>query len=153
MNTALHFSSATDDWATPPELFAKLDARWRFTLDPCASPENAVCRRYFTIADNGLLQPWRGRVFLNPPYGRVIGKWVAKALAEVQLGNAELVVALLPARTDTAWWHDWVLPCAQVEFLRGRLKFGGSKHSAPFPSCLAVYQRPLRNPFHNSERT
>jgi phage N-6-adenine-methyltransferase len=139
--SAVHFSSESDAWRTPPALFARLHARWHFSLDPCATAENATCPRYFTRANNGLLQPWTGRCFLNPPYGCEIGRWVEKAAAEVRLHNAELVVALLPARTDTRWWRDWVAPWARVRFLTGRLHFSGSKHAAPFPSAIAVYPR------------
>lgn len=146
MISAIHFSSESDAWATPRDLFAKLDARWRFNLDPCATPANATCARYFTKAQNGLLQPWTGRVFMNPPYGREIGRWVEKAAAEVRLHNAELVVALLPARTDTRWWADWVAPWARVRFLTGRLHFSGSKHAAPFPSAITVYPRNAKPP-------
>jgi phage N-6-adenine-methyltransferase len=89
---SVHFQSNTCEWATPPDLFAKLNARFSFTLDPCATPENAKCARYFTRADDGLAHPWQGRVFCNPPYGRDVGKWVEKAWRSVQAGTAEVVV-------------------------------------------------------------
>jgi phage N-6-adenine-methyltransferase len=105
MNTGLHFSSKTDMWATPQEFYDALNAEFEFTLDPCATAENAKCAKYFTIEDDGLVQDWTGHiVFMNPPYGREIGKWVKKAAES----NAT-VVCLLPARTDTRWWHDYVL--------------------------------------------
>lgn len=138
MNLQVHFSSASDDWPTPGFLFQALDAEFRFTLDPAASPANAKCPKFYTSLENGLSQDWTGEtVFLNPPYGRNIGKWVAKAYRTSLDGS--VVVCLLPARTDTAWWH---LYCAkgEVRFLRGRLKFGDAKNSAPFPSAIVVFR-------------
>ena len=135
-NLSVHFSSATDLWATPQELYDKLNARYSFELDVCATAENAKCPRYFTVADNGLAQEWRGRCWMNPPYGREIGAWMAKAWRSAQAGA--LVVCLVPARTDTAWWHDYAVK-GQIEFLSGRLKFGGHKNSAPFPSAIIVF--------------
>ncbi len=132
----LHFSSKTDLHATPQDLFDRLNAKYQFELDVCASPENAKCPRYFTEAEDGLAQVWQGRCWMNPPYGRQIGAWVAKAWRSAQAGA--LVVCLLPARTDTAWWHDYAMR-GQVEFLRGRLKFGGAPHNAPFPSAVVVF--------------
>jgi site-specific DNA-methyltransferase (adenine-specific) len=139
------FSSASDNWPTTPEVFARLNRRFGpFHLDPAASPENAKAPRYFTVDDDGLQQPWRGRVWLNPPYGKVIGRWLAKAVQSVQSGEAEVVVCLLPARVDTKWWQDTVIPFADhVEFPRGRLRFGDGKYSAPFPSAVVVF-RPHR---------
>jgi phage N-6-adenine-methyltransferase len=132
----VHFSSATDEWATPQKLFDPLNAVFHFTLDPCATSVNAKCRRYFTIVEDGLRQDWDGeRVFMNPPYGRAIGDWVKKASE----ANA-LVVCLLPARTDTRWWHDYVVGRgASVSFLKGRLRFGDSTASAPFPSAIVIF--------------
>ena len=136
MASSVHFSSATDDWQTPPAFFQKLHAVFGFTLDPCASPGNAKCAKFFTRAQDGLSQSWDGeRVFMNPPYGREIGLWVKKA-SEADA----LVVCLLPARTDTRWWHDYVVGGdAQVIFLKGRLKFGDGSGSAPFPSALVIF--------------
>ena len=132
----VHFSSLTDEWATPQSYFDEQNARWQFTLDVCATPENAKCARYYTRADDGLAQSWAGeRCWMNPPYGRVIGDWMRKAYEESQRGA--LVVCLVPARTDTAWWHDYAAK-GDVTFIRGRLKFGGGKNSAPFPSALVV---------------
>ena len=136
---SVHFSSATDLWATPQAFFDSVEAEFgTFDLDACASPENTKCGRYFTAAEDGLAQEWRGRVWMNPPYGRTIGRWVKKAY-ESSLDGA-IVVCLLPARTDTAWWHDYVMK-GEIRFLRGRLKFGNSKNSAPFPSALVVFNR------------
>lgn len=135
-NLAVHFSSKTDLWATPQDLYDKYHDRYLFELDVCATAENAKCSRYFTIEDDGLAQEWRGRCWMNPPYGRGIGAWMAKAWSSAAAGA--LVVCLVPARTDTAWWHDYAIK-GEVEFLRGRLKFGGHKNSAPFPSAVVVF--------------
>ena len=130
-------SSATPEWATPQDLFDRLNAEFRFTLDPCCTHENAKCEKHYTIAEDGLRFSWAGeRVFMNPPYGRVIGEWVAAAYRQSRFGA--LVVCLLPARTDTAWWHDYCMK-GQVRFIRGRLKFGGCKNSAPFPSAIVIF--------------
>jgi phage N-6-adenine-methyltransferase len=136
-NMNVHFSSKTDLWETPPDLFERINNVFHFDLDVCAVPSNAKCARYFTPADDGLAQEWAGICWMNPPYGREIGKWVRKASEAAQ--NGATVVALLPARTDTAWWHDYVMG-NEIVFLRGRLKFGGSKNSAPFPSAIVVFK-------------
>ena len=136
MNTNVMFSSKTDMWETPQWLFDKYDAQYHFTLDVCATSENTKCAVYFDEETNGLMQPWGGCCWMNPPYGREIGKWVKKAYEESKLGAT--VVCLLPSRTDTAWWHDYVMH-GQVTFMRGRLKFGESKNSAPFPSAIVVF--------------
>lgn len=116
-------------WATPPDLYAKLDAEFGFTLDPC--PIDWTSETH----PDGLALDWSGqRVYCNPPYGRGVGKWLAKAR------EAELAVFLLPARTDTAWWHDYAQYADEIRFVRGRLKFGGSKQSAPFPSVILVFK-------------
>jgi phage N-6-adenine-methyltransferase len=133
------YSSASDEWETPQEFFDALDEIFHFTLDVCATPENAKCPRYFTKAEDGLAQPWEGICWMNPPYGREIGAWIKKAYESGKDGRA-VVVCLLPSRTDTAWWHEYVLPHAvNVQFIRGRLKFSGKKNSAPFPSALVVF--------------
>jgi phage N-6-adenine-methyltransferase len=134
---AVHFSSATDLWETPLDYFAEVNAEFGpFELDVCATPENTKCARYFTIAEDGLSQPWSGKCWMNPPYGRTIGTWIAKAYKEAMRGA--FVACLVPARTDTAWWHDYAAK-GSVRFLRGRLKFGGHKNSAPFPSALVLF--------------
>lgn len=131
-------SSNDPTWATPRDLFRWLDARFHFTLDPCSSHENALCEKHYTETENGLIQPWTGeRVFMNPPYGRTIEKWVCKAAHEADLGA--LVVGLLPCRTEASWWQTFVLGRAHITYLQGRLKFGDSKNSAPFPSALVVW--------------
>lgn len=141
MNQGL-FTSATDEWATPQDFFDRLNAEFDFDLDPCSTDGNAKCARHFTRQEDGLTQKWTGTVYMNPPYGREIGKWVRKAYESAQGGAT--VVCLLPARTDTAWWHDY---CAKGEarFIRGRLKFSGSKSNAPFPNVVVIFrQRNLR---------
>jgi site-specific DNA-methyltransferase (adenine-specific) len=139
---AVIHSSKSCEWSTPPDLFARLNARYGpFDLDPCATPENATCPRYYTRDDNGLSQPWTGNVFCNPPYGRATAAWLRKARQEVESGNATIVVLLLPSRTGTRWWQEHVLGTgAEVEFLPGRLRFGGSKDSAPFDSATVVFR-------------
>jgi phage N-6-adenine-methyltransferase len=135
------FSSRTDQWETPRWFFDALDAEFGFRLDVCASPEFAKCKRYFTPSMDGLKQQWTGVCWMNPPYGRKIGRWVAKAYESAQQGAT--VVCLLPSRTDTAWWHDYVMKAPEVRFLRGRLKFGNAKSAAPFPSAIVIF-RPRR---------
>jgi phage N-6-adenine-methyltransferase len=135
---SVHFSSATDNWATPQDYFDRVSATYGpFDLDVCASVDNAKCPRFFTKEVDGLAQEWTGKVWMNPPYGREIGRWMRKAYESAEAGKAT-VVCLVPARTDTAWWHDYAAK-GKVEFIRGRLKFGGSPHSAPFPSALVVF--------------
>ncbi|MBQ7737018.1 MAG: adenine methyltransferase [Oscillospiraceae bacterium] len=136
MNRGYMPVSKTDLWETPQDLFDRLNSEYHFETDVCALPENAKCPRYFTPDQNGLAQEWTGVCWCNPPYGRDIVKWVEKAYK-----SSATVVMLLPARTDTKWFHDLCLRGGQVSFLRGRLKFGGSKNAAPFPSMLVVFDR------------
>jgi site-specific DNA-methyltransferase (adenine-specific) len=137
----VHFSSKTNEWATPAELFNQLDRKFSFTLDPCATPRNAKCKRFFTTQQDGLLQSWAGEtVFMNPPYGREIGAWIKKAYEESQKGA--VVVCLIPARTDTSYWHEYIMQYADEIWLkRGRIKFGGGYNSAPFPSAVIVFRQ------------
>lgn len=134
---SVHFSSKTDEWPTPQDFFDKLDAEFHFELDVCATPENAKCDRYFTKRENGLLQKWEGVCWMNPPYGREIGQWVKKAYESALEGAT--VVCLLPARTDTGWWHDYCMK-GEIRFVRGRLKFGNASENAPFPSAVVVFR-------------
>jgi phage N-6-adenine-methyltransferase len=139
----VHFSSRNDVWETPWEFFAKLDAEFGFTLDVCALPENAKCTRYFTPDVDGLKQEWTGVCWMNPPYGRDIGKWVEKALVSAR--NGATVVCLLPARTDTSWWHSFVSHASEIRFIRGRIRFVGAESSAPFPSAVVVFRPGCHN--------
>lgn len=132
-------SSATDLWATPQSLFDQINEVYHFDLDVCALPENAKCAKFFSPQDDGLSQRWVGTCWMNPPYGRAIGKWVQKAYESAQAGAT--VVCLLPARTDTAWWHDYCMR-GEITFIRGRVKFGGSKSNAPFPNAVVVFSPP-----------
>lgn len=133
---SVHASSETVEWPTPQWFFDALDAEFGFTLDPCSTDENAKCAKHFTVNDNGLLKSWEGeRVFMNPPYGEEIYSWMAKAFGEAR--NGALVVCLVPARTDTEWWHSFAMP-HEIRFIKGRLKFGNATTSAPFPSAVVV---------------
>lgn len=132
------FSSNTDNWHTPQDLFDSLDREFHFDLDPCADNKNHKCKKYFTKEDDGLTQNWGGcRVFCNPPYGRQIGKWVKKSFEEAQKRDT-IVVMLIPARTDTKWFHDYIYGKHEIRFIRGRLKFSNSKGNAPFPSMIVI---------------
>lgn len=136
-NLAVHFSSASDMWETPQNFFDELNAEFGFEVDVCATPENAKCARYFTPEQDGLAQEWTGTCWMNPPYGRQISKWVRKAYESAQKGAT--VVCLLPARTDTSWWHDYCMK-GEIRFVRGRLKFGNASENAPFPSAVVVFR-------------
>jgi phage N-6-adenine-methyltransferase len=141
MTINVHFSSATPEWYTPQGLYDELHAEFKFTLDPCCTHENAKCEKHYTREEDGLKQSWHGEVvFMNPPYGREIGAWMRKAYESCNR-NGATVVCLVPARTDTAWWHDYAMK-GEIRFLRGRLKFGGAMVNAPFPSAVVIF-RPL----------
>ena len=134
------FKHDSDEWATPDDFFALLDREFQFTLDPCATAENAKTALYFTKAMNGL-DPvmWRYQVvFVNPPYSQ-IKEWV-HACYKAARKHTAVVVLLIPSRTDTRYWHDYIMKASEVRFVRGRLKFGGSKNSAPFPSAVVVFR-------------
>jgi phage N-6-adenine-methyltransferase len=137
---SVHFSSKSELWATPLDLFEELDREFGFSVDVCALPENAKCPRFFTPEDDGLSQPWHGVCWMNPPYGRNIGRWIKKAFDSSRQGAT--VVCLLPARTDTRWWHEYVVHADEVRFLQGRLRFGASSTGAPFPSAVIVFRQP-----------
>jgi len=158
---AVGFSSTAAEWDTPQAFYDKLNQQFEFTLDPCATAANAKCKKYFTEKDNGLFQDWGGhRVFVNPPYGRNIGAWIKKAYEESKKHNT-VAVMLIPSRTDTKWWHDYVMKAKEVHLVRGRLKFGGSDNAAPFPSavvvfhCNTLYKSPVKlvPSFYPMERT
>lgn len=138
MNTDLMFSSKTDMWATPQDFFDKLNEEFNFTVDVCAIPENAKCEKFFTPEIDGLKQEWTGVCWCNPPYGRDIGKWLEKAYIASTWGAT--VVMLLPARTDTKWFHEYIYNKAEIRFIKGRLKFGNSKTAAPFPSMVVIFK-------------
>lgn len=134
------FTSNSEEWATPKAFYDLLNSEFHFTLDVCATLENAKCKNYFTKADNGLAKSWKstegGAVYCNPPYGRQISKWVEKAYEENKKGIT--IVLLLPARTDTKWFHDYIYHKHEIRFIKGRLHFNDSKQSAPFPSMVIV---------------
>jgi DNA (cytosine-5)-methyltransferase 1 len=138
-NLRVHFSSATDLHATPQAFFDKLNAEFGFNLDVCANDENAKCETYFTKKVDGLSQDWSGKtIWMNPPYGREISRWMQKAHEASQEDTT--VVCLVPARTDTKWWHEYAIQ-HEVRFVKGRLKFGDAKNSAPFPSAVVVMRK------------
>ena len=139
LNRAL-FSSDRQDWQTPDELFRQLDAEFGFEIDVCAVAENAKCQHFFSPEHNGLAQAWRGVCWMNPPYGSILPAWMARAYTSSLDGAT--VVCLVPARTDTRWWHDFAMR-GEIRFLQGRLRFGHARHSAPFPSAIVVF-RPKR---------
>lgn len=140
---SVHFSSRTDQWATPRALVAALERELGpFGLDVCAEASNAVCGRWYGVEQDGLAQRWDAACcWMNPPYGRGIGRWVAKAAASVRDGDCQRVVCLLPARTDTRWWQVVRTEAALVRFVPGRVKFGEGRGSAPFPSAVVVFDR------------
>ena len=139
-NFDVHFSSKTDLWSTPIDFYRYYGEKYSLNLDVCATDENAKCENYFTIEDDGLKQDWsqHGNVWMNPPYGREIIHWMKKAYEESLKGVT--VVCLVPSRTDTKWWHEYAMK-GDIEFIRGRLKFGNSKNSAPFPSAIVIYNK------------
>lgn len=117
-----------------------MNDEFHFTLDPCADIINHKCERYFTKEDDGLQQSWKNHVvFCNPPYGKAIKEWVKKSYEESRDKNTT-VVMLIPARTDTAWFHEFIYGKAEIRFVRGRLKFGDSKNAAPFPSMVVTFR-------------
>lgn len=140
MNKIL-FSSKSNEWATPQDFFDNLNKKYNFNLDPCATPINAKCDLFYTIEDNGLQKNWKGkRVFCNPPYGRDVKYWVRKCAIEAK-NNDTKIVLLIPARTDTRYFHKYIYqkPNVKIEFIKGRLKFGDGKNSAPFPSMVVIF--------------
>ena len=136
------FSSKTGEWSTPDDFFKKLG--WRFgpfDLDPCATPHNTKCANFYTSTEDGLSKSWQGHtVFVNPPYGRGIEEWIKKGYEEAQTDDTKIVM-LIPARTDTKYWHNYVMKAEMVFFVKGRLKFGNSSNSAPFPSAVVVFTK------------
>jgi len=135
------YQSRCEEWETPQDLYDELNKEFNFVLDPCATKENAKCANYITKERDGLSYPWTefdGAVFVNPPYGREVGKWIQKAKEESNKGIT--VVCLVYARTDTKWFHDYCLD-AEIRFIKGRIKFGEAKYNAPAPSMLVIFRR------------
>ena len=140
MNTQVMFSSKTNEWGTPLKLFNELNQEFHFTLDPCSTHENKKCDKHYTVDEDGLSHSWEGEVvFCNPPYGREIPKWVEKAATE-----KATTVLLIPARTDTKYFHDYIYGKAEIRFLRGRVRFekepGVPGDAAPFPSMVVIFR-------------
>lgn len=136
---SVHFSSKTNEWTTPQDLFETLDNIFHFTLDPCCTHETAKCLKHYTVEDDGLSKSWhRETVFMNPPYGNEISKWLRKAYRE-SLWTPMPVVCLIPARTDTEFWHWYVMKANYIHLVKGRIRFGGSKTGTPFPSAIVVF--------------
>ena len=151
------FSSMKLDYATPIEIFNQLNKEFHFNIDACANKENAKVSFYFNNTD-GLNEEWYiydyktdqeilGRVFCNPPYGREITKWIKKGYEEFIKGNCELIVFLIPSRTDTKWWHEYIMKATEIRFVKGRIKFNG-KSPAPFPSAVIIYNSSTK---HNNK--
>jgi len=134
-------SSSNDmTWATPQEWFDYLNLEFKFTLDPCCVPETAKCKKYYTPEDDGLSKSWEGeRVFMNPPYGRDLPRWMKKAYEEAR-DNEALVVCFVPARVDTDWWHRYANKASDIRFPKGRVKFAGAAASAPFPVAVVIFR-------------
>ncbi len=144
LNTDLMFSSKEEKWQTPNKVFNKLNEEFNFTLDPCCQHDSAKCKKYYTPIEDGLSQSWEGEaVFVNPPYGRELRKWVEKCYNEGQKENTK-VVMLIPSRTDTTYFHDFIYHKSEIRFIRGRIKFINpttkkAGDSAPFGSMVVVY--------------
>lgn len=139
----VHYSSESTEWQTPRMFFQAIDLEFELNTDVCATLGNKMCKKFFSKKEDGLKQDWKGlRCWMNPPYGKEIGAWVEKAAT----GGADIVVALLPARTDTRWFHDHIYKKAEVRFLRGRLRFGGNANSAPFPNMIVIFRSGVRMP-------
>jgi len=137
---ACMFSSMRLDYATPREIFDQLDKEFDFTLDPCASKDTAKCRAFFDgVNKDGLKERWSGRVFMNPPYGRELIKWMRKAWNEYFSGHCRVIVCLIPSRTDTKWWHEYAMRATEIRFIRGRVRFYNNR-PAPFPSAVVIFR-------------
>lgn len=139
MDAKVMFSSKTDDWETPQKTFDELDREFHFTTDVAAPSTNFKVKHFYDKQTDGLKQGWTGTCWMNPPYGRAIGDWVKKAYEHAEAGEATTVCLLL-SRTDTKWWHDYCMKATDIRFIKGRLKFGGSKNSAPFPSVIVIFK-------------
>ena len=138
------FSSVSVEWATPKDFYERLNSKYNFNLDPCSTKENAKCLEHYTLEDDGLSKSWEGKkVFMNPPYGRAIKDWIKKAYEEGQKPGT-LVACLIPARTDTRYWHDYCMKASEIFLVKGRIHFesGDTKAPAPFPSAVVVFRGP-----------
>lgn len=136
MNTGM-MSSLSSEWATPQAFYDRLNVEFHFTLDVCATHQNAKCDHYYTKQENGLAQKWEGVVWCNPPYGIEAPKWCKKCVEYAELGG--VAVLLVPARTDTRWWNNYCMTATEIRLISGRLHFGDSKNSAPFPSAVCIF--------------
>lgn len=156
MNTKLMFSSKEEKWQTPDNIFNELDKEFNFTLDPCCQHDSAKCAKHYTPVEDGLTKDWSKDVtFVNPPYGRELKKWVEKSYNEFKKGGT--VVMLIPARTDTSYFHDFIYNIAEIRFLRGRIKFINPEtktpgDSAPFPSMVVVFENKPGYDIMNGEK-
>lgn len=147
------FSSKSDEWATPQDFFDKLDKEFHFNLDPCADENNHKCDLFYTKEQDGLTKNWGGHVvFCNPPYGKAIGDWVKYSYEQSQKPNT-IVVMLIPSRTDTKYFHDYIYGKAEIRFIKGRLKFGNSKAGAPFPSMIVIFKERSKNNGSNRKKS
>ena len=144
INMSVHYTSNSNEWTTPQEFYNRLDSEFNFDLDPCSDGYNAKCERFFTKEDDGLIQDWsNSTVFMNPPYGRAIKDWIRKAYEESKKGST--VVALIPSRTDTQYWHNYVMKAEEIRLVKGRIKFGEGRNSAPFPSAVVIFNPHTRS--------
>lgn len=132
------FESATTEWPTPDNLWLPLHEEFGFTLDVCATSENAKCEHYFTKEHDGLSRAWSGVCWMNPPYGRIMVQWLKKAVEETR--NGVTTIALIPCRSNTGWWHDVVMKHGEVRFVRGRPKFGDAKEGLPWPLAIVIFR-------------
>ncbi len=128
-------TTGKSEWGTPQRLFDELDREFHFTRDVCASRENFKVMSYWDIGDDALSQEWQGICWMNPPYGQNIGRWLKKAYE-----SHATVVCLVPSRTDSKWWHQWVMKADEIRFIRGRLRFLGATDGAKFPSAIVIFR-------------
>lgn len=132
------FTSDSDEWATPDDLYINLHKHFKFELDAAADHDNNKCDTYYTCENSGLLNPWRDNTFCNPPFS-MIKDWVRKAYEQSRIWGGKKVM-LIPARTDTRYFGDYITRASEIYFIKGRLKFSGAKNSAPFPSVIVVFE-------------
>jgi site-specific DNA-methyltransferase (adenine-specific) len=142
------FSSNTEEWGTPLTLYKKLDEEFHFETDPCTTQDNPLKTYvFYTKKENGLKQKWYGNTFINPPYGKNAYEWVKEAAKRQNENTADTIVMLLPARTDTKWFHEYILnkPNIEIRFLKGRITFVGATNPAPFPSMIVIFHIQTQN--------